>query len=186
MGVSSSPSTSSRKMKTFRLIASAVVPLVLLVVCLPPAQSTIPLVVGTATVLTASQVSALVAIGLLVKNGALVKGGVAGASTRRRGKREAPEEEIFNIETIVELEEEQCYKRLFCAAASGELENKRYKMILTLLEKDQSLLSAPVSKGAEQIIEAARYGEIRKSVEKCENRYQCSLKLDVIDKLLQN
>merc|ERR1712061_831024 len=182
MGVS--PSTSSCEMNSFRLIVSAVVPLVLLIVCLPPAQSTVPLVVGTATVLTASQVSALVAIGLLVKIGALVKGGVV-AATSRRGRREAPEEEIFNIETIVELEEEQCYKRLFCAAATGELENKRYKMILKLLEQDQSVLSAPVSRGAQKIIEAARYGEIRKSVEKCENRYQCALKLDTIDKLLQ-
>ena len=64
------------------------------------------------------------------------------------------------------------------------MENKRYDIILKLLEQDQSQLSAPVSKGAQQIIEAARYGEIRKSVEKCENRYQCALKLDTIDKLL--
>ena len=107
------------QMNAFRLIASAVVPLVLLVVCLPPAQSTIPLVVGTATVLTASQVSALVAIGLLIKIKALVKGGVV-AATSRRGRREAGIEKIYNIEALVELEEEDCYKRIFCSAATGQ------------------------------------------------------------------
>ena len=66
------------------------------------------------------------------------------------------------------------------------MENKRYDMILKLLEQDQSVLSAPVSRRAQKIIEAAKYGEIRKSVEKCENRYQCALKLDTIDKLLQS
>merc|ERR1712083_1104234 len=185
MGVSSSPSTSSRKMKTFRLIASAVVPLVLLVVCLPPAQSTIPLVVGTATVLTASQVSALVAIGLLIKIKALVKGGVV-AATSRRGKREAAIEKIYNIETLVELEEEDCYKRIFCSAATGQSGNQNMEGILRLLEGDLTELKAPLSIGAQKLVTAARYGEIRKNVEKCEHRYQCSLNLDTIDKLFQN
>ena len=106
------------QMNSFRLIASAVPALVLVVLWVTPTQATVPLVVGTATVLTASQVSALIAIGLLAKIGGIVKGGLFAAS--RRGRRSTTQEEIFNLETIVELEEEQCYKRLFCAAASGE------------------------------------------------------------------
>ena len=41
------------------------------------------------------------------------------------------------------------------------LENKKLLVILKLFEKDLSVLSAPLSRGAEKIIEAARYGEIR-------------------------
>ena len=106
-------------MNSFHLILSAIIPLVLLAFCIPSAQSTFPLVVGTATILTAQQLSALFAVGLLAKIGGIVGGGILAAKSRR-GRREATSEGIFNIETLVELEEEQCYKRLFCAAASGE------------------------------------------------------------------
>ena len=106
-------------MNSFHLILSAIIPLVLLAFCIPSAQGTFPLVVGTATILTAQQLSALFAVGLLAKIGGIVGGGILAAKSRR-GRREATREEIFNIETLVELEEEQCYKRLFCAAASGE------------------------------------------------------------------
>ena len=105
-------------MNSFHLIISAI-PLVLLAFCIPSAEFTFPLVVGTATILTAQQLSALFAVGLLAKIGGILGGGILAAKSRR-GRREATNEEIFNIETLVELEEEQCYKRLFCAAASGE------------------------------------------------------------------
>merc|ERR1712129_605952 len=103
----------------------------------------------------------------------------------RRGRREAVNEEIYNIETLVELEEEDCYKRIICAAASGQLANHKIVNILTLLEKDLTGLNAPLSRGAEKMVEAAIYGEIRKNVQKCESRYQCFIKLDTIDQLFQ-
>ena len=106
-------------MHSFHLILSALIPLVLLVICLPSTQATFPLVVGTATILTAQQLSALFAIGLLAKIGGIVGGGILAAKSRR-GRREAVIEEIYNIETLVELEEEDCYKRIICAAASGQ------------------------------------------------------------------
>ena len=104
---------------TSSLFVASLVPLVLLVSFLPSTESTVPLVVGTATILTAQQVSALVAVGLLIKIGSIVKGGVL-AATSRRGRREAEEASAFSIETLVEMEEEECYKRVICAAATGE------------------------------------------------------------------
>ena len=110
-------------MNSFHLILSAIIPLVLLAFCIPSAQGTFPLVVGTATILTAQQLSALFAVGLLAKIGGIVGGGILSAKSRggrRRGRREAVLEEIYNIETLVELDEDECYKRIICAAASGQ------------------------------------------------------------------
>ena len=87
-----------------------------------PVSATAPLVVGTATVLTANQIGALIAVGLAIKVVALKAGLLASLASRRRGRREAESElpagELLDIETLVHLEEEECFRRLFCAAAT--------------------------------------------------------------------
>ena len=85
----------------------------------PGTEATAPLVVGTATILTANQIGALIAIGLAIK-AVTLKAGLLAAASRRRGRREAESSarEIYDIETIVDLEEEDCFKRIFCAAAT--------------------------------------------------------------------
>ena len=99
----------------------------LLSVILPPGVSGVspvfaPLAVGT--VLTANQLGALVAVGLAIKVVAIKAALVAGALNDRRGGRrgrrsaEPSPLEVYDIETLVELEEEDCYKRIFCAAAT--------------------------------------------------------------------
>ena len=55
--------------------------------------------------------------------------------------------------------------------------------ILELISEDLTILRAPISRQALKLVEAARYGEIRKNVAKCENRYQCSLSIDIIQQL---
>ena len=99
----------------------------LLLALLPVCQvgGTVPLVVGTATVLTANQVSALVAIALGIKVLGLKASLLAGATRGGRVRRAAEElsevaadAEMFDIEALVELEESDCYKRIFCAAAT--------------------------------------------------------------------
>ena len=94
-------------------------PLLLSVLLCPGTEATAPLVVGTATVLTANQIGALIAIGLAIK-AVTLKAGLLAAASRRRGRREAEPSagEIYDIETIVQLEEEDCFKRIFCAAAT--------------------------------------------------------------------
>merc|ERR1712107_551455 len=127
---------------------------------------------------------ALLAIGLAIKAVTLKAALIAGATRRGRGRRAAEDvAEIFDIETLVELEEEDFYKRIFCAAGTGKVENKNINAVLELLEMDLTALRAPMSRGVEKFATAAAYGKLSRSVDKCENRYQCPLKLDVVQTL---
>merc|ERR1711963_815193 len=129
----------------------AVSPLLVFVLHVPHVSATVPLVVGTATVLTAEQITALLAIGLAIKAVTLKAALIAGATRRGRGRRAAEDaaEEIFDIETLVELEEEDCYKRIFCAAGTGKVDNKNINAVL------------------EKFATAAAYGKLSRSVDKC-------------------
>ena len=106
-----------------------VAPLLLSVLLTPEVSAALPLspfAVGLtgATVLTANQLGALIAVGLAIKvvaiKAALIGGALAGRRGGRRGRRAAELSplEVYDIETLVELEEEDCYKRIFCAAAT--------------------------------------------------------------------
>ena len=150
---------------------------------MPHVSATVPLVAGTAVILTAEQFAAIFALGLAIK-AVVLKKSLISASSRGRGRREAiAADELFNIETLVELEEEDCYKRVFCAAATNKLLNKNVNVILDLLERDLTRLSAPLSSEAKKFVAAANYGELSQSVDKCENRYQCPVKLDMVQKM---
>ena len=65
---------------------------------------------------------------------------------------------------------------MVCAAATGQVEDERLLAILSLLDTDLTRLSAPLSPAAQKFYTAARYGELRASTEKCEQRYSlCSV-----------
>ena len=130
---------------------------------------------GTAITLTAAQTTALAAVALLG-----VKLKLVGAYLlSRRGKRSAEEEEVPTIETFATLEVEDCYKRIICAASTGEVKNPQVQNVLALLDP----VRAPLSHKAMKFVEAARYGGSRRSVAKCEHRYTCSLGMDVLEDL---
>merc|ERR1712156_352582 len=59
-------------------------------------------------------------------------------SNYRRGKRsvEDVEEENFTIESLVDLEVEDCYKRVICAASTGELDNPMVQNVLAIFNTD--------------------------------------------------
>ena len=63
------------------------------------------------------------------------------------------------------------------------LKNKNVNAILELLSVDLATLTAPMSRGAEKFVTAAGFGKLSQSVEKCEARYECPLKLESIQKL---
>ena len=63
------------------------------------------------------------------------------------------------------------------------LKNKNVNAILELLSVDLATLTAPLSRGAEKFVTAAGFGKLSQSVEKCEARYECPLKLESIQKL---
>ena len=110
--------------KSLIISGLVVAPFLLSVLLTPGVSGTAPLVIGTATVLTANQIGALIAVGLAIKivalKAALIGGALAGRRGGRRGRRAAELSplEVYDIETLVELEEEDCYKRIFCAAAT--------------------------------------------------------------------
>merc|ERR1719468_1124144 len=162
----------------------SVVLLLLAVVHVPWVSGTVDIVIGTATILTANQLGALAVLGLGLKVVALKASLLA---SRGRGRRAADEvteleaiQEVFNVEALVELEEEDCFKRIFCAAGTNTLKNKNVNAMLSV---DLATLTAPMSRGAEKFVTAASFGKLSQSVEKCEARYECPLKLEAIQKL---
>merc|ERR1712203_1158092 len=105
------------------------VPLAIALVLLqqvPTASGTyaLTLTTGATTLLslTAAQSTALAAVGLLGIKAKLL----AVALSRRRGKRPAEEEEVPTLEV------EDCYKRVICAASTGEVENPQVQNVLAL------------------------------------------------------
>merc|ERR1719339_895482 len=162
------------------------VPLAIALVLLqqvPTTSGTFPITVAagagaTLLSLTAAQTTALAAVALLG-----IKAKLIGAYLlSRRGKRSAEEGEVPTIETFAALEVEDCYKRVICAASTGEVENPQVQNVLALFNPVQ-FMQAPLSHKAMKFVEAARYGGSRRSVAKCEHRYTCSLGMDVLQDL---
>ena len=144
----------------------------------PTASSTFAISAVSLLSLTAAQTTALAAVAILG-----IKAKLIGAYLlSRRGKRSAEEEEVPTIETFAALEVEDCYKRVICAASTGEVENPQVENVLALFNPQQ-FMQAPLSHKAMKFVEAARYGGSRRSVAKCEHRYTCSLGMDVLQDL---
>ena len=156
----------------------------------PSSSGTFAISAATLLSLTAAQTTALAAVAILGIKAKLVgayllsRGGSSRGSWRgsRRGKRSAEDEEVPTIETFAALEVEDCYKRVICAASTGEVENPQVQNVLALFNPVQ-FLQAPLSHKAMKFVEAARYGGSRRSVAKCEHRYTCSLGMDVLQDL---
>merc|ERR1711936_251252 len=130
------------------------VPLAIALVLLqqvPTASSTyaLTLTTGATTLLslTAAQSTALAAVGLLGIKAKLL----AVALSRRRGKR-AADDEVPTIETFATLEVEDCYKRVICAASTGEVENPQVQNVLALFNPVQ-YMRAPLSHKAMKFVE---------------------------------
>merc|ERR1711990_531346 len=170
------------KFKMFRPLLC--VPLAIALVLLqqvPTASGTFAIagtIGGTILSLTAAQSTALAAVAVLGIKAKLI----GGYLLSRRGKRSAEEEEVPTIETFAALEVEDCYKRVICAASTGEVENPQVQNVLALFNPVQ-FMQSPLSHKAMKFVEAARYGGSRRSVAKCEHRYTCSLGMDVLQDL---
>jgi len=177
------------------------VPLAIALVLLqqvPTTSGTFAISAATLLSLTAAQTTALAAVAILGIKAKLIglhllsKGGSSRGYSRdysrgswrgsRRGKRSAEDEEVPTIETFAALEVEDCYKRVICAASTGEVENPQVQNVLALFNPVQ-FMQAPLSHKAMKFVEAARYGGSRRSVAKCEHRYTCSLGMDVLQDL---
>merc|ERR1740123_430300 len=85
--------------------------------------------------LTAAQVSTIAALGVLAKLGGLG----AGLALSRRGKRQVDQEEI-TLEMLTNIEPDDCYKRVICAASTGKVENEKMRSILKLFSEDLTIM----------------------------------------------
>merc|ERR1712018_978815 len=101
---------------------------------------------GTTTLLslTAAQSTALAAVAVLGIKAKLI----GGYLLSRRGKRSAEEEEL-SLETFANLEVEDCYKRVNCAASTGEVENPQVQNVLALFNPVQFMQAPPLPQGHE-------------------------------------
>merc|ERR550519_1594726 len=110
----------------------------------------VPTSSGTTLVsLTAAQSTALAAVAILGIKAKLIGGYLL---SRRRGKRSAEEEEVPTLETFAALEVEDCYKRVICAASTGEVENPQVENVLALFNPQQ-FMQAPLSHKAMKFVE---------------------------------
>ena len=135
--------------------------------------------------LTTTQLAAVAGVGLLGKAagflGASLLSQRTSRTSRRRGKRDVESDVKIDstLEMLVEMEPEHCYKRVLCAASTGEFSQEKMKSILSVL-KTHDLRDSNYAKFSE----AVRFGEATEDVAKCENRYQCSLDLEIIANIL--
>merc|ERR1712109_299440 len=154
---------------------------------LPSSNSTFAITVAGLS-LTAAQVTTLAALGVLAKVGGigagllLARNRSRGARNRSRGKMQSDQEKI-TLEMLTNIEPDDCYKRVICSASTGKVNNEKMMGVLKLMSEDLTVMRAPISKQALKFVEAARYGELRKNVAKCEHRYKCSLPMEIIQQV---
>merc|ERR1711915_667911 len=182
------------RVKTVKIRASL---LAILTVCLvhQVAEATVALTIGTLA-LTAAQTTALAGLGALVAAKGVALGVLAANAgrnrsrsrySRYRGKRsyekqdeldELLEEELISVDVLAALEPEHCFKRVFCSAATGSLNNpsleKTLNLVIEAMEVD------PANPNTNKFREAALFGATRRSIEKCEFHYSCPLNMDTL------
>merc|ERR1712227_289106 len=142
----------------------------------------------TITVAEVAPLLGLASLGAVVK-GAAVKGLKLRAALSKReaegASNEEEEKEGKGLLSLLEkVEPEDCYKRTFCALATGEVVNWRMTRLLNLLdeaERGQMEERRPFDK----LLQAAQYGATR-NIAKCEARYQCTFSLAEIEQLYQH
>merc|ERR1712106_961055 len=140
--------------------------------------------------LTATQVTALAAFGALAKLGGdgaglALRGDSGRSSSRRpksrrpmyrhnhRGRREANQVDL-SLEKLTINEPENCFKMVFCAVSTGQIDNPELNSLVTLFGEDVPEL---------KFMKAAQYGRKSQSIAKCEKRYKCSLGMEIIQRL---
>ena len=90
---------------------------------------------------------------------------------------------VPSLELLPTLEVDDCYKRVICSASSGQIKDPKITDILKLFQPSQEM-QPPLSHQARKFVEAAQYGKVRKSVAKCEQRYVCTVAMELIEQLL--
>jgi len=138
--------------------------------------------VGGVVLLKAVAIKAL-ALGAAAGSG----GGFGGFGGRRggrhggRGRREVGEvdkaelEEEATFTLLAQTEPDQCYKRLICDLATGQMPQSDNDIIPILFREDADQASAKFS-----YFLAAQLGKTTKDIKSCEIKYLCSVPLEQV------
>merc|ERR1712098_930332 len=141
---------------------------------------------GGHVALTAAQTTSLVALGALIGAKGLLLGALL--ASRRRGKGDVSELEkvdgaLLNIEMVAALEPEECFKMVFCSAATGRLNNAELESSLQVVR--DAMLLEPQSPYTQKYRAAAYFGASRQDIGKCEHHYKCSLPVHLLQEIFQ-
>jgi len=112
-------------------------------------------------------VSALAGLKLLgVSAGLLLARGASRSRGTRRGRRSPQEvdEVVALTKATAALEQQQCFRRLFCAIATNKVQGL-------------SALSSVVKMMAGKFADASKFGALMQDVSKCEARYKCDMEV---------
>merc|ERR1712227_590922 len=142
----------ARKMRSPTL---ALVSLILVLLSAPHAKGTVALTIGSTT-LSATTVSALAGLKLLgVSAGLLLARGVSRSRGTRRGRRSPHEvdEVVALTKATAALEQQQCFRRLFCAIATNKVK-----------VQGLSALSSVVKMMAGKFADASKFGALMQDV----------------------
>ena len=132
---------------------------------------------GTITLAGGTGTALALGGGLLLLKGLAVAGLAIAASRSKRSPIEIDNADAA-FAVIAANEPAQCYRRLICDLATGEMPKSQNEVILSLFDKEAGIESARF-----EFETAAKLGKQVKSVQLCEVRYSCPLSGSQIEKL---
>jgi len=139
---------------------------------------------------TNPQIAIILAVGALGTTAGIIAGsifpGLRRPTTTTQGpydsygygygrRRRAAVEHNISFGSLGISEPEECFRRVFCAAATGKVTNPEIANVLVLLSLED------VDK---EFVKAAKYGKKRSSKAACEARYHCSASMNLLEKML--
>ena len=133
---------------------------------------------GSATATTTAAGTTLALGGGLVVLKVLALGALAAASRAKREADPANDTSDAAFALLAAQEPAQCYRRLICDLATGQIPASENDVIVQQFEDDE-----PIESFKFEFATAAKIGKSLKSVEKCELRYSCPLSGAQIQKL---
>ena len=102
----------------------------------------------------------------------IFSGSRGGHGHGHRGKRSAADTSALEFAAIAQIEPEQCYRRLICDLATGQMPPSDNDIILSLFDESSILdVTSPVFEFAV----AAEVGRHVQDISVCELRYSCSV-----------
>jgi len=111
-------------------------------------------------------------------------GGGGPYRSRREINHATKAEEMWtNFEMVAAMKPEQCYERILCSAATGKLRNPVLEEMLDVV--DEAMALRPGSLYTRIYRQAENLGSSRQDIKKCEHHYQCSLSMDVLNRIFQ-